>query len=104
MKELPRIMTPAMLADEWMCSERHIRNLVAEGKLPHFKLGGKLFRIRREDVVAFEQNLAATPVQESVPKQGTIPEQDAPAPERKRAERLDRPRGLAPLRRRREQE
>ncbi|RWD14158.1 MAG: helix-turn-helix domain-containing protein [Mesorhizobium sp.] len=51
---LPRAMTPKMVADLWLCSERHVRNLIATGDLPSFKLGGKLLRIRGEDVEAYE--------------------------------------------------
>ena len=39
------VYTPAALAREWSCSERHIRNLVAAGQLRGFRLGGKLLRI-----------------------------------------------------------
>lgn len=102
-KELPRVLTPSMLAEEWACSERHVRNLIANGKLPHFKLGGKLVRIRREDVEAFEQNVPAAEEQQSIPEQKTVPEREVPARKRKRAARLDRP-GLAPLRGRRKLE
>uniref|UniRef100_UPI003F495094 helix-turn-helix domain-containing protein n=1 Tax=Ensifer adhaerens TaxID=106592 RepID=UPI003F495094 len=86
-----------MLAEEWRCSERHVRNLVADGALRHFRLGGKLLRIRREDVEAFEQNISATADDE------TVSEAQASAPKRERAARLDRP-GLAPLRGRRKLE
>jgi excisionase family DNA binding protein len=51
---MDRAYTPKMLAERWMCSEQHIRNLVDRGELPAFRLGGKLLRIRGEDVEAFE--------------------------------------------------
>ncbi|TIQ33123.1 MAG: helix-turn-helix domain-containing protein [Mesorhizobium sp.] len=47
-------MNPATLAERWGCSGQHIRNLIASGELPSFKLGGKLLRIRGEDVERFE--------------------------------------------------
>lgn len=47
--------TPKSLADHWECSERHIRKLIASGELPAFRLGGKLLRIKPEDVERFEQ-------------------------------------------------
>lgn len=50
----PAVLTPAMLAERWDCSERHVRNMITSGELPAFRLGGKLLRIRREDVEAFE--------------------------------------------------
>ncbi len=37
--------TPETLADRWQCSARHIRNMVKDGRLPGFRLGGKLLRI-----------------------------------------------------------
>ena len=51
---IPTVYTPASLADRWECSERHVRNMIAAGELPAFRLGGKLLRIRAEDVEAFE--------------------------------------------------
>jgi len=51
----PRVYTPAMLAERWQCSERHVHNLIATGVLPSFRLGAKLVRIRTEDVDAFER-------------------------------------------------
>ena len=42
------IYTPAMLADRWQCSERHIRNMIARGELRSFRVGGKLLRIPEE--------------------------------------------------------
>jgi excisionase family DNA binding protein len=48
------VFTPAALAREWACSERHIRNLVAAGQLRAFRLGGKLLRISSEEAEAFK--------------------------------------------------
>jgi excisionase family DNA binding protein len=53
--------TPTTLAVRWQCSERHIRNLIASGELPSFRLGGKLLRIRAEDVEAFECQTGGSP-------------------------------------------
>lgn len=50
----PNVYTPASLAKRWECSERHVRNLIAEGRLGCFRLGGKLVRIRVSDVEKFE--------------------------------------------------
>jgi excisionase family DNA binding protein len=47
------VYTPAALAREWSCSERHIRNLVAAGQLRAFRLGGKLLRIPEDAVQEF---------------------------------------------------
>ena len=46
-------LTPAKVAMRWDCSERLVRNLITGGRLPAFRLGGKLLRIRVEDVEAF---------------------------------------------------
>src|SRR5215467_10796610 len=51
----PRSYTPAALALEWQCSERHIRNLVTKGHLRAFRLGGKLLRIPVEAVEEMER-------------------------------------------------
>lgn len=62
------IYTPPMLAKRWGCSERHIRNLINEGKLGCFRLGGKLVRIRHSDVEAAEKAFAEdAPVPDETP-------------------------------------
>jgi excisionase family DNA binding protein len=43
-----------MLAERWKCSERHVRNLIARGELPSFKVGAKLLRISLQQVEAYE--------------------------------------------------
>ncbi len=48
------LFTPATLAVRWACSEKHVRNLIREGKLGGFRLGGKLLRIKISDVERFE--------------------------------------------------
>lgn len=45
----------ATLAAHWGCSTDTIYALVKSGELPHFKLGGKLIRIRSDQVDAFER-------------------------------------------------
>lgn len=51
---MTRALTPAQVAEMWQCSERHVRNMISRGELPAFRLAGKLLRIRKEDVEAFE--------------------------------------------------
>ena len=46
--------TPRTLAELWQCSERHVRNLIKDGKLPAFRVGGKLLRISGDAVTEFE--------------------------------------------------
>ena len=48
-------LRPADLARRWQCSERTVRNLIATGALPAFRLGGKLLRISHAAVERFEQ-------------------------------------------------
>ena len=49
--------TPETLAARWQCSPRHIRNMIHDGRLPGFRVGGKLLRVRARDVEEFEQCL-----------------------------------------------
>lgn len=46
--------TPDGLADRWNCSAEHVRELIRSGQLPAFRIG-KLYRIRADDIAAFEQ-------------------------------------------------
>lgn len=55
------VLTPAMVADLWMCSEKHVRNLISSGELRSFKLGDKLLRILGEDVIEFMTRGASPP-------------------------------------------
>ncbi|MAW88481.1 MAG: hypothetical protein CMJ42_18330 [Phyllobacteriaceae bacterium] len=48
-----QVMTPEMLAERWHCSARHVRTLITDGELNAFRVG-KLWRIRVEDVEAYE--------------------------------------------------
>lgn len=80
-------MTPRMVAERWECSERHVRNLLEQGLLPYFRLGGKLIRILREDVAEFERRGGT----EQEPEAETVPEPppEAGVTKRPRAKRLD---------------
>lgn len=97
----PSVYTPAMLAVRWACSEQHVRNMIRSGRLRAFGLGGKLLRIRGEDVErfesqdqisgespCFEENLRPSDTKEPAadvqPLQRTIRKRRPPAP------RLDR--------------
>ncbi len=51
---MTEVYTPSTLAERWQCSERQVRKMISEGELRAFRLGGKLLRIRREDVEAIE--------------------------------------------------
>ncbi|MFS8114881.1 helix-turn-helix domain-containing protein [Rhizobium jaguaris] len=54
MQHKPMAMSIAMLAERWLCSERHVRNMIARGEIPASKLGGKLLRVRIVDIEEFE--------------------------------------------------
>lgn len=65
------VYTPATLAKKWECSERHVRNLITSGQLPSFRLGGKLLRIRGEEVEKFEcQNGESQDLEENIVSPG----------------------------------
>lgn len=49
-----RPLTPAMVAERWRCSERHVRNELERGRLRYFKLGQKLIRIPWDAVEEYE--------------------------------------------------
>jgi excisionase family DNA binding protein len=53
-KRLMSVLTPEDVAERWKCSPSHVRRLIANGKLGHFRLGGKLLRIPESAVEAFE--------------------------------------------------
>ena len=64
---------PSDLARRWQCSERTVRNLIATGTLPAFRLGGKLLRVSQAAVERFEQcqNIVSSASGESLPLLGT---------------------------------
>lgn len=80
----PKPMTPAALAKRWLCSERHVRNMINSGELQCFRLGGKLIRILPEDIAAKEAT-GSVPIDEPIDAQ---PPSAATPPRKKPAERL----------------
>lgn len=50
----PNVLTVAMLAERWGTSATFVYDLIRAGRLPAFRLGGKLLRIRPDDVEEFE--------------------------------------------------
>src|SRR3990167_2060304 len=98
-----RPYTTATLAEEWGCSERLIRNLVASGELRAFKLGEKLIRIPPEAAEEYMRcrNTASPASGESGPSQygteaGDPPPAPPPPPPRGRGARRSRGGGRAP--------
>jgi excisionase family DNA binding protein len=49
----PYVYSITTLADHWQCSRAHVRKLIAHAELESFHVG-KLFKITREAVAAFE--------------------------------------------------
>ena len=73
--------TVRTLAEHWDCSEKHVRNLIDKRGLPALRIGN-LIRIRREDVLSYEQKHIDTPCPvESVTSQSPSlsPSQAVPA-------------------------
>ena len=75
---MTRALRPSDIALRWQCSERHVRKMIDRGELPSFRLGGKLLRIRSEDVEAFEcQNGGSQGSGENIASPGTMPAESA---------------------------
>lgn len=51
---IPPILTVAALAERWGTSTTFVYNLLYSGSLEGFRLGGKIWRIKAEAVLAFE--------------------------------------------------
>ncbi len=51
----PSAFNPRQIAERWDCSERHVRNMIKRGDLPAFKFGGKLLRVKLEDIERLER-------------------------------------------------
>lgn len=54
------VMTLAMVAERWSCSERSVRRLVETRELEAFRLGKKLVRIPRRAVEEYECRMSLT--------------------------------------------
>ncbi|WP_404861848.1 helix-turn-helix domain-containing protein [Georhizobium sp. MAB10] len=65
----PKSFSPDKLAARWDCSAAHIRDLVARGELPAFRVG-RLIRIPAEAVLAVERCVTppVAPVDHPAPK------------------------------------
>jgi len=63
----------ATLADHWGCSLDTVYAMVRSGQLRHFKVGGKLIRIRADEVERFEcqQNTASNDTEAFSPSCGS---------------------------------
>ncbi len=54
MADLPRLYTPATLAERWECSANQVCHLIRSGKLAAFKVGRGRYRIRPQAVEEYE--------------------------------------------------
>jgi excisionase family DNA binding protein len=98
MTERPLVMTPEQVAVRWECSPSTVRREVAAGRLPAFRLGGKLLRIKLSDVEQYEcQNSSSSDFAEDGPSPSTSQELASVviglkrAMQRKRRENLSEP-------------
>ena len=68
-----RIFDVATLAEHWACGTDTIYSLVRSGELAHFKLGGKLIRIRADEVERYECRTIthSQDTEKSLPSSGT---------------------------------
>ncbi|WP_420029731.1 excisionase family DNA-binding protein [Rhodovulum sulfidophilum] len=54
MAEPQRPYTPDMLAERWGCSGETVRAMIRDGRLPAFRVGGRLLRVSAQTVKDFE--------------------------------------------------
>lgn len=55
------VFSVATLAERWECGTDTVYSLIRSGDLRAFKLGGKLLRIRHDEVERFECQATTTP-------------------------------------------
>jgi len=58
---MPAVFSVATLAERWECGTDTVYSLIRSGDLHAFKLGGKLLRIRHDEVERFECQATTTP-------------------------------------------
>jgi excisionase family DNA binding protein len=63
MSEAP--YSPKMLAERWGCTRQFVHKLIREKKLPAFRIGEKLLRIRAEEVHKWEAQIVNTALEGS---------------------------------------
>lgn len=87
------VFSVATLAERWECGTDTVYSLIRSGDLHAFKLGGKLLRIRYDEVERFECQ-ATTPsndTEASSPSSGTRAEDDTDIRLERLIERQPRP-------------
>ena len=50
-----RVLRPKDVAARWLVSERHVRSLIANGKLASFRVGDKLIRLHADAIEEYER-------------------------------------------------
>lgn len=66
------VYSVASLAEHWGCGTDTVYSLIKSGDLPAFKLGGRLLRVRGEEVEKFEcRSTASNDTEKSSPLSGT---------------------------------
>jgi excisionase family DNA binding protein len=74
----PAVYDPVTLAKRWDCHKDTVLALIKKGDLPSFRLGGKLLRIRAEEVERFEcRNIPSNDTESSSPSSGSTRAEDA---------------------------
>ena len=66
------------LAERWDCSERHIYNMIGDGRLASFKAGGRLVRIAAEEVARWESG-GGDPIEGGGTGSGHLTERPSPS-------------------------
>lgn len=53
---MDRALSTEALADRWMCNVKQIQRMLRRGELQAFKVGGKEYRVRLEEVERYERS------------------------------------------------
>ena len=51
---MAKYMTAEQVAERWLCTPRHVRQLIAEGRLSAVRLGG--WKVRQDEVLRYEKS------------------------------------------------
>lgn len=70
---MPAALTPAQLAARWQCSDRHIRDMIRDRRLPCIKLGPKTRRIPMSAVEEIERCASYSTEESGAPHGETKP-------------------------------
>jgi len=76
-------LSPSQIADRWNVSESHVRKMIADGKLPFFRLMS-LYRVKLETIERVEAGECVSSFSE---ENGTPPSRPQPVSGERRSER-----------------